>query len=48
MFHSNEKVIAATKAYFVSKDKSSYKHCIEKLQKWRNAYIAREGDYVDE
>ena len=33
IFSSNEEVIAETEAYFEAKDKSFYKHGIEKLQK---------------
>ena len=47
-FGSNEKVIAETEAYFEAKDKSFYKHGIEKLEKRRNDCIAIEGDYTDE
>ena len=32
-FSSNEKVIAETEAYFVSKDESFYKKAIEELEK---------------
>lgn len=46
-YASNEEVIAATEAYFESKDKSFYKHGIEKWQKRWNDCIALE-DYVDE
>ena len=45
---SNEEVIAATEANFESKEKSFYKHGIEKLEKRWNACITLEGDYVDE
>lgn len=47
-FGSNEEVIAASEAYFESKDKSFYKHGIEKLEKRWNDCITLEGDYVDE
>ena len=47
-FGSNEEVIAETKAYFEAKDKSFYKHGIEKLEKRWNDYIALEGNYIDE
>ena len=47
-FGSNEEVIAETEAYFEAKDKSFYKHDIEKLEKRWNDCIALEGDYIDE
>ena len=47
-FGSNEEVIAETEAYFEAKDKSFYKHGIEKLEKRWNDCIALEGDYIDE
>ena len=47
-FGSNEEVIAGTEAYFEAKDKSFYKHGIEKLEKRWNDCIALEGDYIDE
>ena len=47
-FSSNEEVIAETEAYFEAKDKSFYKHGIEKLEKRWNDGIALEGDYIDE
>ena len=47
-FGSNEEVIAETEAYFEAKDKSFYKHGIEKLEKRCNDCIALEGDYIDE
>ena len=45
---SNEEVIAETEAYFEAKDKSFYKHGIEKLGKRWNDCIALEGDYIHE
>ena len=47
-FVSNEEVIAETEAYFEAKDKSFYKHGIEKLEKRWNYCITLEGDYIDE
>ena len=47
-FGSNEEVIAKAEAYFEAKDKSFYKHGIEKLEKRWNDCIALEGDYIDE
>ena len=47
-FGSNEEVIAETEAYFEAKDKSFYKHGIEKLEKRRNDCIALKGDCIDE
>ena len=47
-FSSNEEVIAATEAYFESKDESFYKKDIEKLEKRWNKCITLEGNYVDE
>ena len=47
-FSSNEEVIAETKAYFETKDKSFYKICIEILEKHWNECITLRGDYVDE
>ena len=47
-FGWNEEVIAETEAYFEAKDKSFYKHSIEKLEKIWNDCIALEGDYIDE
>ena len=44
-FGSNEKVIAETEAYFGSKDESSYKKGIEKLEKRCNECITLEGNY---
>ena len=38
-FSSNEEVIAETEAYFEAKDKSFYKHGIEKLEKRWNDCI---------
>ena len=38
-------MIAETEAYFEAKDKSYYKHGIEKLGKRWNDCIALEGDY---
>ena len=46
-FGSNEEVIAETEGHFVAKDKSFYKHGIEKLEKRWNDCIALEGDYID-
>ena len=48
IFGSNEEVIAETEAYFEAKDKSFYKHGIEKLEKRWNDCIALVGDYIDE
>ena len=48
IFGSNEEVIAETEAYFEAKDKSFYKHGIEKLEKRWNDCIALKGDYIDE
>ena len=45
---SNEEVIAETEAYFESKDESSYKKGIKKLEKRWNECITLEGIYVDE
>ena len=47
-FGSNEEVIAETEAYFEAKEKSFYKHGIEKLEKRCNDCIALGGDYIDE
>ena len=47
-FGSNEEVIAETQAYFEAKDKSFYKHGIEKLEKRWNDCIALEGNYINE
>lgn len=47
-FTPNTEVIAATKVYFESKDKSFYKKGIEMLEKRWNECITLEGDYVDE
>ncbi|XP_020290881.1 uncharacterized protein LOC109858229 [Pseudomyrmex gracilis] len=47
-FGSNEEVIAETKAYFETKDKSFYKKGIELLEKRWNQCITLEGNYVDE
>ena len=47
-FSSDDKVIAATEAYFEAKDKSFYKKGIKNLEKRWNDCIAMEGDYVDE
>ena len=47
-FGSNEEVIAETEAYFEAKDKSFYKHGIEKLERrWKDC-ITLKGDYIDE
>ena len=45
-FGSNEEVITETEVYFEAKDKSFYKHGIEKLEKRWNDCIALEGDYI--
>ena len=45
-FGSNEELIAETEAYFEAKDKSFYKHGIEKLEKRWNDCIALEGDVI--
>ncbi len=42
-FGSNDEVIVATEAYFKAKDKSFYKHGIEKLEKCWNDGTALEG-----
>ena len=47
-FGSNEEVIAETEAYFEAKDKLTYKHGIEKLEKRWNDCIELEGDCIDE
>ena len=47
-FDLNEEVIAEIEAYFEAKDKSFYKHVIEKLEKRWNDCIALEGDCIDE
>ena len=47
-FGSNEEVIAETEAYFESKDESSYKKGIEKLENGWNKCITLEGNHVDE
>ena len=47
-FGSNEEVIAETGAYCEAKDKSFYKHCIEKLENRWNECITLKGDYVNE
>ncbi len=47
-FDSYENVITATEAYFEAKDKSFYKHGIEKLEKHWNDCVTLEGDNVDE
>ena len=48
IFGSNEEVIAKTEAYFEARDKSFYKHGIQKLEKRWNDCIALKGDYIDE
>lgn len=47
-FQSNEEVIAETEAYFEAKEKSFYKHGIEKLEKRWADCITLEGNYIDE
>ena len=47
-FGSNQEVIAETEAYFEAKDRSFYKHGIEKLEKRWNDCITLKVDYVDE
>lgn len=47
-FGSNDEVIAETEAYFEGKDKSFYKHGIEKLEKRWTDCIASKGNYIDE
>ena len=47
-FGSNKKEIAEIEAYFDAKDKSFYKHGIEKLEKRWNDCLALEGDCIDE
>ena len=46
IFGSNEQVIAVNEGHFEAKDKSFYKHGIEKLEKRWNNCIALEGDYL--
>lgn len=43
----DEEVITAIEAYFVDKEKTIYKHGIEKLWKRWNDCIALGGEYVD-
>ena len=47
-FSSDDKVIAATEAYFEAKDKSFCKKGIDNLEKHWNDCIAMEGDYFNE
>lgn len=47
-YQSNEEVIAETEAYFEAKEKSFYKHGIEKLENRWNDCITLEGNYINE
>ncbi len=47
-YGSNEEVIIAIEAYFVAKDKSFYKHGIEKLESVGMIVSHLGSDYVDE
>ena len=47
-FGSNDEVMAETEAYFEMKDKSFFKHGIEKLEKRWTDCIALKWDYIDE